>query len=173
MPEVARLRFTLFVVAASAAAIDAVPCGGDWHPLRIADDEAWVLGPASAAPPPEIVAALGEVEAGACICDVTDGWDALLLRGPGRHGVLRSLTPVDLDTEAGSRTLVQCDLAGVAGKVVTIAEASAVFWPATASSYIAAALAEAGVELQRAPELDWTANGGPGLDAALGARMAG
>lgn len=152
---VEQLRFALLQVAAASETIDALQPGPEWTALRVAPDEALWLGPAGARLAPEVEAAARELEAGAFVGDVTDGWSGVVLRGPERHELLARLTPLALPDPGAGLAFAQGDLLGISGKLVVLPDAIAVLWPATFSAYVAACMADAGARPAGAAELDW------------------
>lgn len=151
---VRQLRFALLQAAAAPETIDALEPGPEWTALRVAPDEALWLGPAGAQLRPELETAAQELEPGAFVGDVTDGWNGVVLSGPERRELLARLSPLSLPEPAGGFAFVQGDVLGISGKLVVLPEATVVLWPATFSAYVGACMADVGA-VAGAAELDW------------------
>jgi len=150
------LRFTLIQLAAAPATIDAVDPGADWTVLGVAEDEALWLGAPDAGVDPAVERAVLELEPGACVCDVTDGWSGVLLRGPRRHEIFAAISPLRIAEPASAVALLQGDVLGLPAKIVVLPDAIAVLYPATAEWYVRESLRDVGVA-SRAGPADWNA----------------
>jgi len=101
------------VLCAAAEAVDAVAGLGDV--LRVAPDEAMLVGPPGTAP--ELVEAAADLVIGldgdAVVLEATDGWTIWNLRGPEARDAFTYLSALELPEDG----FVQGDVAGVPVKV--------------------------------------------------------
>jgi hypothetical protein len=172
VPELHRLCFALYQVAAAPATIDEVDPGTGWTVLRVAADEALWLGPHAARVDPEVAAAASLLERGAYVDDVVDGWSGLALLGDGRRDLLARLSPLRVREPDAAYRFVQGDVLGIPAKLVALPRAIVVLWPATFDAYVGACTADVGAPLVGAPEIDWAACA-PSAPAAAIERTAG
>ena len=156
MPDVTRMRFTLIQLAAAPATIDAVDPGPDWTVLEVAGDESLWLGAEDARIDAAVERSAFELEPGAGLCDVTDGWSGVLLQGDGRHETFAALSELRLASPGSGVAFVQGGVLGLPAKVVVLPGAIAVLFPATASGYVEASLRDAGAPVDAAAPVDWS-----------------
>ena len=118
MPELRPLALSVVACHAVAATLDRlVPPGHGARTLRVAPDETLFVAPAGVADDVarEVADRVAALEPDALVLDVTDGWAAWSLAGPGAQrafSYLSALTP----PEAGG--FVQGDVARVGAKVL-------------------------------------------------------
>lgn len=172
MLEVAVSEVAIVACLATRVALDALP-RGIGVVLRIAPDEAWLLGPRNERS--RLVASatswMAGADPGGLVVDQTDGWTVLAVRGSSGvelYGRL-SVAPVP----GGRPALVQGALAGVPGKALFTNEALHLMVPAPVGHHLEARIREAGADLEPRfgrpePFVAGAATAGPGVVMAQG-----
>jgi sarcosine oxidase gamma subunit len=116
---------------ASPGALDALAVDGAVS-LRVAPDEAMLL-----ARPPSVDLAdaaerrLAALDPGGAVVDVTDGWAALALSGPGARAAFSRLSAVGLPSDG----FVACDVARLPARVVATRDEVLVLVPSTVEAW--------------------------------------
>lgn len=141
--------------------------------LRIAPDEAWLLG--ARAERSRLMASaaswLGGADSGGLVVDQTDGWTVWAVRGSAAIELFGRLSVAPVP--AGRPALVQGALAGVPGKALFANETLYLMVPAPVGHHLEARIRETGVDLdprfaRPEPFAATAVTAGPGVTIAEG-----